>query len=407
MDFHHGKPQRNGSWVHPQDTVRGSCGLIGLSRERQCCNFDEQKYRLSVGRHATSKRFATFICCHKVRLSTPLQTNNLTIPLNKRAQKWGLRLLSLGVLAAFVWQFQRLGAAMDWSAFGRSLARPGHWRLLALAVLLVAVNWWLEARKWQVLLRVFLPWPFSRTWRATLAGVSLSAATPNRIGEIGGRLLVAERSEWPGVMTSSVLGSVCQWVAFLLLAWPGLMWTADALLRDYLPVSVAWLWPLGPLLLIVGWWGGKPLLLRLIEWLGKRFNYPLDELTAGLHQVKFPLMARAGAYACLRFIVYCTQLYLLLWFFGLHLPLWRGLAGIAAIYLVQAGIPLPPGLNLVTRTELGLLLWNGDTATGSADPTAAIAVLAAFTTLFAINVLLPALPGYFLIVRRYRKSKHQ
>ena len=70
---------------------------------------------------------------------------------------------------------------------------------------------------------------------ATLAGVSLSAATPNRIGEIGGRLLVAERAEWPGVITSSVLGSACQWAAFLLLAWPGLMWTADELLQEALP----------------------------------------------------------------------------------------------------------------------------------------------------------------------------
>lgn len=300
-----------------------------------------------------------------------------------------------------------MSGALDWPAFGRSLARPGQWKILALAILLMPVNWWLEARKWHVLLRVFLPWTFARTWRATLAGVSLSAATPNRIGEIGGRLLVAERAEWAGVMTSSVLGSVCQWVAFLLLAWPGLMWTADALLQEHLPFSVAWLWPLGPALLLAGWWGGMPLLQRLLGWLEKRFKYEVGDLKNGLQQVKFPLMAWAGAHACLRFIVYCLQLYLLLWFFGLELPLWRGLAGIAAIYLVQAGIPLPPGLNLVTRTELGLLLWNGGTAGASPDPAAAIAVLAAFTTLFAVNVLLPALPGYFLIVRPYRKRKLQ
>lgn len=333
-----------------------------------------------------------------------MPTNNLTESNKNRTKKWLLRLLSVVVLAAFAWQFHRLGTSLDWAAFGQSLARPGQWRYLLLAVALMPLNWWLEARKWHLLLLVFLPWPFARTWRAMLAGVSLSAATPNRIGEIGGRLLVAERSEWPGVITSSVLGSVCQWVAFLLLAWPGLMWTADALLREYLPFSVAWLWPVGPALLLAGWWGGMPLLLKLLNWLEKRFGYVTGDLKTGLQRVKFPLMVRAGVYACLRFSVYCVQLYLLLWFFGLELPLWRGLAGIAAIYLVQAGIPLPPGLNLVTRTELGLLLWNGGTETGIADPAAGMAVLAAFTTLFAVNVLLLALPGYFLIIRRYRKK---
>lgn len=308
------------------------------------------------------------------------------------------------ILLAFAWQFYRLSQQLDWEAFGQALARPGQWRFFALAVLLMPLNWWLEARKWHLLLRVFLPWSFARTWRATLAGVSISAATPNRIGEIGGRMMVAERAEWPGVVTSSVLGSVCQWVAFLLLAWPGLMWTADTVLQDFLPFSVKWLWPIGPLLLFIGWWGGQPMLIKLIRWLESRFKLGLEEQRKGIEKVKLSLMIKAGAHACLRFSVYCLQLYLLLWFFGLELPLWRGLAGISAIYLVQAGIPLPPGLNLVTRTELGMLLWNGGTA-ATVDPANAVAILAAFTTLFAVNVLLPALPGYFLFVRTYSKSK--
>ncbi len=318
-------------------------------------------------------------------------------------RQWAWRLFSLAILLAFAWQFYQLSKKLDWVAFGRALARPGQWRLLLLAMVLMPVNWWLEARKWHLLLRVFLPWPFSRTWRAVLAGVSVSAATPNRVGEIGGRMLVAQREEWPGVVTSSVLGSACQWIAFLLLAWPSLMWTADLLLQEYLPFSVRWLWPLGPLLLLAGWWGGLPLLLKFMNWLESRWKLGLEEQRQGLEKVKLSLMLRAGVHACLRFSVYCLQLYLLLWFFGLELPLWRGLAGIAAIYLVQAGIPLPPGLNLVTRTELGMLLWESGPA-AAADPANAVAILAAFTSLFAVNVLLPALPGYFLVVRNYDKS---
>lgn len=298
------------------------------------------------------------------------------------------------VLLAFVWHFRTLTERLDWAAFGTALARPGRWVFLLLAVLLMPLNWWLEARKWYGLLRVFLPWGFTRTWRAVLAGLCLSAITPNRIGEIGGRMAVARKDEWPGVVTSSVLGSACQWIAFLLIAWPGLIWTADDLLRTRLPFSIHWLWPVGPGLLLLGYWLGLPALLRLIIWLESRFKGSWEELRRGLESVKLALMVRAGLYACVRFLVYCTQLYLLLWFFGLELPLVEGIAGIAGIYLVQAGIPLPPGVNLVTRTEIGLLLW-GD------DPTTAAATLAAFTTLFVVNVLLPALPGYFMVVKRY------
>jgi hypothetical protein len=303
------------------------------------------------------------------------------------------RLAALIVFAAVGYQFFVLGRRMDWPAFFAALGRPGQWRYLLLALLLMPLNWLLEARKWHLLLQPFFPWTYSRALRATLAGVSVSAATPNRIGEIGGRMLVARRDEWAGVVGSSLLGSLCQWVAFLLIAWPALIYTLGHLpeLTGTLP-SLALL-PLGPLLVVAIALVGRALVLRVLRWLGQRFGWGTGTLIAALANVNFRLMSAASTYACLRFGVYCTQLYLLLWFFGLELPPVDGLAGIAAIYLVQAGLPLPPGMNLVLRTELGLLLWPG-------DPAGAIAVLAAYSALFGVNVLLPALPGYWLIVRR-------
>ncbi|MBB4078748.1 uncharacterized membrane protein YbhN (UPF0104 family) [Lewinella aquimaris] len=308
--------------------------------------------------------------------------------------RWLLRLLGAVVLVAFVYQFVRVGERLDWAEFVSALGRPGNWRYVALAVALMPLNWLLEAKKWQLLLQPFAPWSYGKVLRATLAGVSVSAATPNRIGEIGGRLLIARRSEWSAVVASSLLGGLCQWVAFLLVAWPALVFTVFTLpgiAQDW--PSPFWLLPLGPLVILIAGLGGKPLLLWVVDWTARRFSRDVSELRASLSGIPFGLMLAGSGYACLRFVVYCTQLYLLLWFFGLELPLVSGLAGIAAIYLVQAGVPMPPGLNFVTRTELGLLLW-------SADAEAAIAVLAAYTALFSVNVLLPSLPGYWFIIRK-------
>lgn len=334
------------------------------------------------------------------------------------------------VLGVFAYQFWRVGGRLDWSAFGAALATPARLQYLLLALALMPVNWLLEARKWQLLMRPFHAWDFGKTLRATLAGVSLSAATPNRVGEIGGRLLYVTKAQAPAVLTTSVIGSACQWIAFLLLAWPGLLWTAgDLLITDTAtkdlarsqvqgggavprPLEEQWwlngvlpfgtdepghllygLALLGPLALLLAAWAGKPLLIRLIRGLGRWFGRPVEELLAGLAGVKSGLILRAGSYACLRFVVYCTQLYLLLRFFGLALPYFPTLAGIMGIYLVQAGIPLPPGVNLIARAELGLLIW-GD------DPATSVATVMAFTGLFAVNVLLPALPGYWLLIKK-------
>ncbi|NJC27904.1 lysylphosphatidylglycerol synthase domain-containing protein [Neolewinella antarctica] len=308
---------------------------------------------------------------------------------------WALRLLGAALVLAFAWHLYRLTRELDWSDFGRSLTRSDRWPYFLFVLALMPLNWWLEARKWHPLLSAFLTWPFSKTWRATIAGVTLSAATPNRIGEIGGRMTVATKEEWPAVIASSILGSACQWIAFLLLAWPGLMWTAGELLQDRINFPVTWLWPVGPVLLLAGIWLGKPAFVGLLKFLNGKWGYDTTQLSYGLEKVNAGLMIRAGAYACVRFSVYCGQLYLLLRFFGLALPVGKTLAGIAGIYLVQAGIPLPPGANLVTRTELGLLLW-GD------GPEVAAATVLAFATLFIVNVLLPSLPGYWLIVQKHK-----
>ena len=300
------------------------------------------------------------------------------------------------LVAALGYHLYGLTNSLDWSAFGGALLQPERLVFLVVAVLLMPLNWYLEARKWHPLLTAFLPWDFSRTWRTVIAGVSVSAATPNRIGEIGGRMMVAEKSEWPGVIASSLLGSACQWIAFLLLAWPGLIWTTGELLAERIDFSVHWLWPVGPLVLLLGFTVGKGLFLRAARYLVRRWGKQPEHFEAAAAAVNLRLIVLAGSYAALRLSVYCVQLYLLLRFFGLVLPLIKTLAGIAGIYLVQAGLPLPPGANLLTRAEIGLLLW------GDAPEIVAATVLA-FTTLFIVNVLLPALPGYWLIVQTNKK----
>ena len=307
-------------------------------------------------------------------------------------RKWLLRLLGVAVLLAFCYHVHRLTATLDWSEFSRALARPERWKYLVLAILLMPVNWLLEAKKWHLLLQGFLPWSFQKTLKATIAGVTVSAATPNRVGEIGGRMTLATKEEWPAVVTSSILGSACQWIAFLLLAWPGLMWTAGPLVQARIGFPVVYLWPLGPVVLVVGFALGKGVLLGIAKYLNGRWGLDNTDLIAALRQVKAGLIVHAGCYACLRFSVYCMQLYVLLRFFGLALPLLKTLAGIAGIYLVQAGIPLPPGVNLALRSELGIQLWGGSAG-------AAAATVLAFATLFIVNVLLPALPGYWAVAQ--------
>ena len=58
-----------------------------------------------------------------------------------------------------------------------------------LVILLAFLNWGLEARKWQVLLKPIQQINFFRAYKSVLSGLALSLNTPNRMGEYGGRIL--------------------------------------------------------------------------------------------------------------------------------------------------------------------------------------------------------------------------
>src|SRR5690606_36936685 len=60
--------------------------------------------------------------------------------------------------------------------------------ILLLIVLLMFVNWLLEAAKWKFLIKKIQP---ISTWRAiesVFCGLTLAVFTPNRVGEYGGRV---------------------------------------------------------------------------------------------------------------------------------------------------------------------------------------------------------------------------
>ncbi len=109
-----------------------------------------------------------------------------------------------------------------WQSLQQSFYGDAAWKFYT-ALLLMPVNWGLEARKWQVLLRPLEKLPFWTSFKAILSGVAFSINTPNRIGEYGGRILyVKEGHRWKAV-SLTIVGSFSQLIITLLFGLGGLV----------------------------------------------------------------------------------------------------------------------------------------------------------------------------------------
>ena len=93
-----------------------------------------------------------------------------------------------------------------------------------LVILLALVNWGIEARKWQVLLKPLQSIRFLRAYRSVLSGLALSLNTPNRMGEYGGRILYVKEGSRLKAISLSIAGSISQLIITLALGCAGLVY---------------------------------------------------------------------------------------------------------------------------------------------------------------------------------------
>jgi hypothetical protein len=321
------------------------------------------------------------------------------------ARRWWQPLLGIVLAVILFVQVRQYGDLNRWWLQVRGAIGHGNACYLVFAGLLVPLNWGLEGRKWYVLLR--FRWPeltFRRVMQAVLAGIAVSLATPNRIGEYGGRALLFPLHRLREVVLSSLVGSWCQWVVFIMLGWPALMYELQQIF-GWPPAIWGAAAAIVPLLLAGLLFRGAAILGVLQRWIdgthyGKKVWWRWLRLKlAPLAQLERQVFWQAVGWATLRFLTYSTQYLLLLWFFGLPLSVGEGLLGIFSIYLVQAGIPLPPGLGVMTRSELAILLWK-------ATEVHPLSVISATFTLYVMNLLLPALPGIWLIVKKKKTQPY-
>ncbi len=292
----------------------------------------------------------------------------------------------------------RENAAALWQQFTTQLAaKNGEW--LFFALLLMPLNWILEAMKWRSLVLTFeqiSPW---RAVQATMSGVTMGIFTPNRIGEYGGRVLyIKSENQWKAVI-ATLVGGFSQ---FLVIISVGVLGCSYYFVRYFnLEFYVLQILLFAGFFLTLGmlfFYFNIDLIIKVIKRIKRFLSIPFLEkyVQIALKQVKVlqnytsKQLGLALVYAFLRYIVYTVQYYAMLRFFGIEVALLSALAGISTIFLVQSSLPLPPITGLLVRGGMAIKIWGLFTNNE-------LSILATTFGLWLINVILPALIGLIFI----------
>ncbi len=277
-----------------------------------------------------------------------------------------------------------------------SFTGAGIWKLW-LAVILMLVNWGIEARKWQVAIRRIQPISFLQSWKATFTGTTMAFFTPNRIGEYVGRILYIEENKRIQAISLTIVCSMAQLLVTLFAGIAALLYMKNVIATQQAadPSLLFWIntllymTALGTLILTLFYFR----LAWLVKWIEKiprierfvRYIRVLDSFNA-------TILLRILSLSVARYLVFIGQYSLLFAVFDVSLSLPQVFASIGVVFLVLAVVP-----TIAVITELGVR-WKASIELVQFFSTNTWGVLATSLSIWIINLVIPALIGSLLIL---------
>jgi hypothetical protein len=276
---------------------------------------------------------------------------------------------------------------------------------LLFIIVLMCINWSIEALKWRYLIRKIEQISFAKALKAILAGLSVSTFTPNRIGEFLGRVFILQKANpWKAIFIS-ILCSMSQLMITLLIGSISIsvyilkFFIGNEIIPSYILFifilllvfinliilaiffNVAFISKLLDRLIIKKW--------RRIKGYFKVFSY-----------FNFNELRNVLLFSLSRYMVFSFQFYLLLNFFNVPLNMVEGIFLISLIYFIISAIPS------IALAEIGI---RGSIAMGVIDyyfnttlqmnVNFNIEVIAATSVLWLINIALPAFIGNLFVLK--------
>ena len=256
-------------------------------------------------------------------------------------------------------------------------------KLIGLTVLLMIFNWGLETLKWQTLLENVQKLSFLDSFKSVLAGLSSGLLTPNRIGNFIGRLAYIEKENHNKATINTLIGNLAQFISTLLM---GLIGLFSLLFLEYNIHNTSWILILsicfssfGCLIYF------KPLILDFFP-VNKLFSIKTKQSLLDINNSHISIKTKVLGLSVLRYIVFCSQYFLLFKAFGLEISSILLFSLIATVFLITTLIPSLLFGKLFVRESVAVFIFS------LAGINLSLILLVAFLLWF-INLAIPAIVG--------------
>ena len=311
---------------------------------------------------------------------------------NKSNPLWTVLKLLIAVAALwfiYVRVIQKENTEDWWTGAGKSLREADNVGWFVFVLILMFLNWSIEAIKWKLVMQRLEIVSFWRALEAIFSGITISFFTPNRIGEYAGWVFHLEKADRIEATLLTVLENFSQLIVTLVFGA-----IASILYMHFYSNIPAYLENAIVVLLLAVTTGAILFYFNvaLVETVFRKLKLP-ESWKKYLHVFSYYSnrdLAKLLSLAMLRYIIFSGQFYILLSIFGVELPYLSAMILIAVSYLVMSVVPTFALTELGVRGAVATFFFSA--VTGNLP-----GVINASFSLWLVNLAFPALLGIFFV----------
>ncbi|NOQ26852.1 MAG: hypothetical protein GQ564_15940 [Bacteroidales bacterium] len=266
--------------------------------------------------------------------------------------------------------------------------------LLLLVFLLMIFNWSIETIKWKILIDKIQNLKFYTAFKAVLSGITIGIFTPNRIGDIGGRVLFINKGNRTFGVLATGIGSFAQFLTTLSAGILGfilflILFPNKIIINPIFNITTVICLTL--ILLILIWVYFKIKLIKPILLKFPFFKTRENQLEY-FSETKSKLLLKVLLLSFTRYIIFSSQFYLLLIFFDIHITIIQAYISISLIYLFATIIPTTTLIELGVRGSLSIFFLGMFSNN-------IIGIILSTMILWFINLAIPSIIGSFFFFK--------
>jgi len=257
---------------------------------------------------------------------------------------------------------------------------------------LLPLNWYLESLKWKVLISHVQKINTGTSVKAVLSGISTGFFTPNRVGELVGRIAFLEPENRKAGITMSLVNSLTQNIVMAMCGIPACILYFINSVGNVQPDIIHFVWIILIGILILG-----SLYFTLPHWSRQlktgKLTLRIRTFTDCLSGYTRKELLKIIGVSLIRYVVFCTQFYFMLRFFNIELTPFQALMAIPTTYLFVTFTPSLAFSEVAVRSSYAVLIIG-------AFSCLVVNIALAGVCIWAVNFVIPMLVGSALMIRK-------